>query len=200
VSTVFNFWSAPASNEAGFGYLEKIELKNIDTNQVYTFKSSLSPTGTIGHDWMIGTLEIDSMKAGAGNDLLQGDAGNDVLYGEAGNDLLIGGGGNDLFVFDSLLSNTNSDWVRDFTKGFDKLVLDGDVFVRFTGKRTVGVANFRLGENPLDTNDFLIYNTNNDMLYYDADGSGTRYGMLEVAKIELAGTNAPSHIDFLVIT
>jgi Ca2+-binding RTX toxin-like protein len=148
---------------------------------------------------MIGTRGNDTLKAGAGNDRLQGDAGNDVLYGDAGNDFLVGGGGYDMFVFDSQLSTANADVVRDFTKGFDRLVLDDDVFVRFTGKSTVGVANFRLGENPLDTNDFLIYNTQNDMLYYDADGSGSRHGMMEIAKIELSGSLSPTYTDFVVV-
>jgi Ca2+-binding RTX toxin-like protein len=151
---------------------------------------------------------IENITGGSGADFLNGDsfanlikgnAGNDVIKGGLGKDTLIGGAGADLFLFDTNLSSSNTDTVKDFTKGYDELLLDDDVFLQFAGKFVLS-DHLRVGAKPLDLNDFLIYNISNDMLYYDADGSGSRYGMLEVAKIELAGTNAPTYLDFLVGT
>jgi uncharacterized phage-like protein YoqJ len=63
----------------------------------------------------------------------------------------------------------------------------------------VSTGNFIVGTKALQSDDYLIYNTQNDMLYYDADGSGSKYGMVEVAKIELSGSSAPTYTDFVVV-
>jgi len=49
-----------------------------------------------------------------------------------------------------------------------------------------------------DSNDYLIYDTGTDMLYYDADGNGSG-ATVAFVKIELTGTVAPAFGDFLVV-
>jgi serralysin len=151
---------------------------------------------------------IENITGGSGADLLVGDAlantllgnsGNDTLKGGLGKDVFYGGLGADSFVFDTALSTSNTDTIKDFQRGIDKLVLDDDIFKVFTSKTTVSTGNFIVGTKALQSDDYLIYNTQNDMLYYDADGSGSRYGMIEVAKIELSGSLSPTYTDFLVI-
>jgi hypothetical protein len=50
-----------------------------------------------------------------------------------------------------------------------------------------------------DSNDYLIYDTGSDLLYYDADGSGPG-AQVAFVKVELAGTVAPAFGDFLVVS
>jgi diguanylate cyclase (GGDEF)-like protein len=50
-----------------------------------------------------------------------------------------------------------------------------------------------------DNDDYLIYDTTSDLLYYDADGNGAG-SPLAFVKIELTGTAAPSFGNFLVVS
>jgi trimeric autotransporter adhesin len=96
ITTVNNFWSSATATTAGTGYIENADLRNVDNNTLMgTFALNLGVTGGTGNDWMIGSLNADSLSGGAGNDRLSGDVGNDTLNGGEGNDTLIGGGGND---------------------------------------------------------------------------------------------------------
>jgi hypothetical protein len=61
-------------------------------------------------------------QGGTGADQLVGTAGNDVLIAGAGNDGLTGGAGNDNFVF---TQGDGHDWLNDFSRGSDHLVLKG---------------------------------------------------------------------------
>jgi Ca2+-binding RTX toxin-like protein len=164
--------------------------------------------GQGGNDTLIGGYDSDSLIGGIGEDILLGEAGNDTLNGGAGNDtlngglgkdVLFGGSGADHFVFDTALASRNTDVIKDFATRVDKLVLDDDVFKSLVGKKSLSAGNFITGTKALQLDDYLIYNTTNDMLYFDADGSGSRYGMVEVAKIELAGSTAPTYTDFVVV-
>jgi Ca2+-binding RTX toxin-like protein len=172
--------------------LNKFSNAYVFVNNVFedTIKNVENITGGSG---------ADSLNGDANANIIKGNAGNDVIKGDLGKDTLFGGAGADLFLFDTRLASSNTDTIKDLIKGYDKLVLDDDIFAQFTGKRAVGSGNLRLGAYPLDSNDFLIYNTVNDMLYYDADGSGSSHGMLEVVKIELSGAHAPLNTDFIVI-
>ena len=61
-------------------------------------------------------------QGGTGADQLVGTAGNDVLIAGPGNDGLTGGAGNDNFVF---AQGDGHDWLNDFSRGSDHLVLKG---------------------------------------------------------------------------
>jgi Ca2+-binding RTX toxin-like protein len=157
------------------------KLANVE-NLTYTGKAASTLTGN---------TTANTLTGGAGNDTLNGAAGNDILYG---------GSGADKFVFDTTLSaSTNLDTIKDFVKGTDKIVLDDDIFTKFLNKSSISAGNLITGTKALQKDDYLIYNTSNDTLYYDADGSGSKFGLIAFTKIELVGTAAPLATDFLVI-
>jgi len=183
---------------------------NIRFNITDDFSSGVLFTNMFsGNDSMTGNKFNDIIKSGLGNDTLVGNAGNDKLYGESGNDvlkggadkdILYGGTGADKFVFNTTLNaTTNLDTIKDFVKGTDKIVLDDDIFTKFANKSSIAAGNLITGTKALQADDYLIYNTSNDTLYYDQDGSGSKFGLVAFAKIELTGSAAPSATDFQVI-
>jgi Ca2+-binding RTX toxin-like protein len=141
---------------------------------------------------------VEGILGGSGNDTLTGDsfrnhfegrAGADILNGKLGNDMLIGGidTDSDRFIFDTALGANNLDTVREFFAGTDKIVLDDDIFTRFTG--TVGgtalnAANLVVGYDAtaFDANDYLLFDMATGVLSYDADGSSVG-AAVAVAKI-----------------
>lgn len=89
--------------------------------------------GSIGHDYLFGGTDHDYLDGGADNDTLIGGNGSDILVGGIGNDTLAGNNGSingdafiDWFVFRH--PNEIGDTVQDFTKGLDKIVLNGTNF------------------------------------------------------------------------
>lgn len=63
--------------------------------------------------------DIDSIRAGAGNDTVIGSAGDDVIWGGMGDDTLTGGGGNDTIVYHG--TSDGSDTITDWEDGADML-------------------------------------------------------------------------------
>jgi Ca2+-binding RTX toxin-like protein len=173
-----------------------------------TVKVTNTPTisGSTKDDNIVAGAGADSMSGGNGNDTLSGGAGNDTLVGGAGTDVLTGGDGADWFVFDTSLGTSNIDSIKDFVTGTDKIVLSSKVVGKFTGSSTgsaITSGNFVVGAGATaiakDKDDYLIYDTTSDLLYYDADGNGSG-APLAFVKIELTGTVAPAFWDFLVVT
>jgi Ca2+-binding RTX toxin-like protein len=160
VTTVSNFWSTTTGSIAGTGYIETIELKNIVRNEVTTYKTSLSLTGTTGADWIVGTLSNDSLSGDAGHDRLQGDAGNDVLNAGEGNDVLAGGIGND-----SLDGGVGNDWAD---------------YQRATGSVTVnlstGLSDGADGKDTLKNIEYVMGSAFNDTLIGNAEQNFLRGG------------------------
>ena len=107
------------------------------------------------------------------------------------------------------LGTTNLDVIKDFVTGTDKLVLDDDIFAKFVGTlsgATLNAENLKVGAGTStvaykaqDANDYLVYDTTSDLLYYDADGSGNG-AAVAVVKIELLGAAAPTAADFLIVS
>lgn len=143
--------------------------------------------GDAGNDVVYANTGIDRIFGGAGNDSLFGQEDNDVIdggngsdqiYGGSGYDRLTGGAGNDKFSFggilDGALNNNSRDIILDFSNvagNNDIIQLDDRVFTRLD-VGALSAANFRLGAAAADSNDYIIYNKNNGIVYYDADGSG----------------------------
>jgi Ca2+-binding RTX toxin-like protein len=119
----------------------------------------------------VGNGAANILNGGAGTDNLQGEAGNDTLNGGLGNDTLTGGTGLDIFLFDTALGTSNVDTLTDFNLTQDKIRLDDDIFFALS---SIEAENFvsGAGATALEADDFLIFNTTNNFLYYDADGSG----------------------------
>jgi Ca2+-binding RTX toxin-like protein len=180
----------------------------LSTSTPLTIKVTNTPaiTGTTKGDNFVAGAGADSMSGGNANDTLSGGAGNDTLVGGAGTDVLTGGDGADWFVFDTSLGTSNIDSIKDFATGTDKTVLSAKVFSKFTGSSTgsaITAGNLVVGAGTTavakDNDDYLIYDTTSDLLYYDKDGSGSGAPVAFV-KIELTGTVAPAFGDFLVVS
>lgn len=81
--------------------------------------------GGRGEDRLYGGDNADRLDGGDGSDLLSGQAGNDTLIGGAGRDILFGGSGADTFVLQSDRNIRETDIVRDFQRGSDKIKISG---------------------------------------------------------------------------
>lgn len=116
---------------------------------------------------------FENVTGGSGNDTLTGNAGSNVLNGGKGNDILNGNGGPDFFRFDTALNaTTNVDTINGF--GSDDIMrLDNAIFTALTDGALAAV-NFSASATgaAADANDYILYNTTTNALYYDADGSG----------------------------
>ena len=130
-----------------------------------------------------------------GNNILNGGAGNDTLNGGLGNDTLVGSTGYDIFLFDTVLGVSNVDTLTDFNLTQDKIRLDEDIFSALS---SIEAENFvsAAGATALEADDFLIFNTTNNFLYYDADGSRDGAAMVHFATLNVDIT---SHTSFELI-
>jgi len=78
-------------------------------------------TGAAGKDVLDGGAGNDSIKGGADADTISGGDGDDYIEGEAGVDVITTGAGADKVVL--VASNTDADWIKDFTAGTDKVLV-----------------------------------------------------------------------------
>ena len=126
-----------------------------------------------------------------------------MLYGGMGNDTLSGGDNADKFVFDTPLGPANVDTITDFFwfEG-DKIYLDRDIFTvlgSYTG--TLSGANFWKSNSgmPIGSDDYFLYYTDSNSLYYDMDGSGG-FAPIKFATINFHGAEDDlEYVDFTVI-
>jgi Ca2+-binding RTX toxin-like protein len=203
-----------------------ISASNLNDDRVYelsvqvtqgtsTFTETFSViTGTNASDTVTGSAVVgddvifargagDIILAGSGNDTVFGQSNADQIYGGAGNDTLFGGGGNDVFVFDSALdATTNVDTIKDFSANTaDDIQLENSIFTALSSTGVLNAANFNAsaGGNAADGNDFVLYDTGNGNLYYDADGNGSGNKVL-FAQIDLTGLSGTLNAaDFHII-
>lgn len=132
-------------------------------------------TGTTGRDKLLGGAGGDVLNGGRGADVVNGGAGKDTVAGGLGHDQLIGGAAADKFLFNVDVSNENSDTVKDFVHGVDKVVLDSSFFEELTvGKLAEG--KFVTGTEAADGDDFVIFDPLTGNLYYDKDGNIAKNG------------------------
>jgi|GEM_PF-6690736 len=170
--------------------------------------------GTANSDLIRGGVGNDRLSSGRGNDTVSGDSGNDRIYGSSGDDRLSGGSGDDrlyggwgldsfrggdgkdAFVFYSAAAATNIDTIRDFSIADDTIWLQNSVFkgIGSAGRLKLGI--FRTSEEARDATDRIIYDRDDGVLYYDADGTGVSE-QVAVAKVS-AGLRLTS-LDFLII-
>ena len=127
-----------------------------------------SVTLTLSDDVENLTLTGKSSINGTGNDLAN------TLTGNTANNILSGGDGADIFVFNTKLSKTNIDTIGDFEHVSDHIALDDAIFKKLKGVTLSADHIYTMGEarDANGKNDFIVYDTSNGALYYDADGSG----------------------------
>ena len=140
----------------------------------------------------------DNLIGNAGNDNLQGGLGNDILQGNLGNDILNGGAGLDSFLFNAALGAGNVDTITGFSVADDTIRLENAIFTSFAVPGAIAAGNFvkGVGAVALDANDFLVYNTANGALSYDANGSAAG-GAVQFAT--LVGIPPITAADFLIV-
>lgn len=148
--------------------------------------------GWYGNDYLYGETGNDSLYGEGDNDYLSGGTGNDTLNGGFGNDTLFGGDNADFFVFNTVLGSTNVDTITDFYWGEgDKIHLDKDIFTSLTYTGALSSTNFWKSNSGLsiDSNDYILYYTGSNSLYYDRDGSGGTYAPIKFATVNFDGAD-----------
>ncbi len=104
-----------------------------------------------------------------GDNLISGNGGSNWLNGGLGNDTLIGGAGADYFMFNDLLDGS-TDTLVDFSYGNDKIVLGSQLF----DEADLDISGFlAMDDDQVNADTRLIYNSGEQSLAYDADGSGS---------------------------
>ena len=169
----------------------------------YTLGGNLENLRLSGSGAISGTGNAlnNSITGNTGANALNGSTGNDTLNGGAGKDALTGGTGSDNFRFSTALSaSTNLDTIKDFSTASDTIQLDNAIFKKLVNAGPLGAANFRASAsgNAVDSNDYIVYETDTGKLFYDADGSGAG------AKVQFAlvGTSVHAALtaaDFTVV-
>lgn len=139
---------------------------------------------------------------------LAGKKGDDTINGKSNRDVLVGGAGEDTFVFDTKLSKSNIDTIKDFKAKDDAIWLDKDLFkankafynsVKNATEDSPIKLNksfFVLGENAKGRNDLFIYDKKSGLLSFDKNGSDAG-GLVEIAKF--SNKAAVSHLDIFFV-
>lgn len=151
--------------------------------------------GNAGYDRLIGGLGDDALYGGADNDSLYGDDGVDTLIGGAGVDYMNGGVGADKYRYDGLADT--GDVIR-FFSSIDTIQLKGSVFGGLAAG-ALAEARFKSNSTGLatETDDRFIYNTTNDNLYYDSNGSTA--GGTKVLIADFSNNFAMEFLDITII-
>ena len=150
-----------------------VEASNQGNDTIITTleKFSLAKMPNVENLTYVGFVDAD-LTGNKQHNIIVASDGDDNLYGGLGNDILTGGAGEDAFVFNTKLSSTNVDTITDFESGVDWLSLNKKLFNKLAKSFTED--NLVYGDKAQDANDYLIFNTQNYTLYYDADGSGSK--------------------------
>ena len=171
--------------------------------------------GGFGDDMLQGGTGSDVLSGGSGDDILQGDAdgdvlrggyGDDSLHGGTGSDVLTGGEGSDHFVFDTPFNgvddidqisdfNQNSDWSWDEDEEADMIVLSSSIFSALA-KGYLLQDSFVAGTVAKKAEERILYNSAEQSLSYDPDGSGVSAA---VRFATFLGTVTISASDFYVV-
>ena len=118
-----------------------------------------------------GGSSADTIVAGDDGETINGGAGHDKLYA---------GAGADTFAFTSY-SSPDYDHIAKFNVAQDTIQLDSTVFTHLAADTT---PVFSIASAPTSATDLLYYNSSTGGLYYDPDGSGTKYHGYAVAVLD----------------
>ncbi len=153
--------------------------------------------GRSGDDFLYGNNDDDRLYGSFGNDYLSGGSGNDRLYGDAGADILHGGSGKDAFVYNSLPSGPEAiDTIRDFSVANDTFWLNDRAFTGLGSEGRLKSGVFRTSSEARDSTDRILYDRDDGVLYYDADGTGATE---QVALAKLSDGLRLTSLNFLIV-
>jgi Ca2+-binding RTX toxin-like protein len=167
-----------------------VRVGGLDEDRIRNFEDVIG--GSAG-DILTGDTLSNYLEGGAGRDTISGSGGADHLAGGVGHDVLRGGQGADFFYFFVTPADADSDRIKDFGVGHDKILLEHTVFLEI-GK-SLRKSEFRLGAVAQDSDDHLIYDRSSGKLYYDADGDGANVQNLIAI---VSGAPAIGHGDFVI--
>jgi len=167
----------------------------VNSSVTYTLPANVENLTLTGASPINGTGNglVNTITGNAANNQLNGGAGNDTINGGIGIDRLTGGIGNDIFRF---TTTGQIDTVTDYNVANDTIQLENAVFTKLTTTGTLAAAQFRIGAQAADSNDFIVYNNITGALSYDANGNGVG-AMVTIAMIG-AGLNM-TNADIVVI-
>ena len=159
----------------------------LDSGGLDTVRSSLSIVLQAGMERaeLIGLGDNSALGNGADNSLI-GNPGNNNLDGGAGVDTLTGGAGGDGFSIAYNGAGKAPDTITDFNSGEDLLIIDLASFgidpvsigINFSGSVSIDSLVRGVGARALDPNDYFLFDTAQQALYIDPDGSGPRAAWL----------------------
>ena len=182
--------------------------------------------GEAGNDSIYGNEGRDYLNGNEGSDTLTGGLGNDYLNGGDGSDIFVFNSNfimqnfvrnivespsqyaslayneNMFMMVNSVLSNDpdrDIDTIADFDSKDDTINLENAIFTKLTATGLLNSANYKANStgSATDTNDFILYNTTNGNLSYDADGNGA--GVAVTFAILANKPTDLSYLDFVVI-
>ncbi|WP_230532746.1 calcium-binding protein [Microvirga roseola] len=163
--------------------IEVLKLSGVSAKKSASLTGSDTANEIIGHagtNRLKGQGGDDALKASSGNDRLYGGSGDDTIWGGSGNDKLYGQSGRDVFVFDKKPASTkNVGRIVDFSSKYDSIYLADKVFRKIGSgsekkPKKLKKAFFEVGSEADDRNDHIIYDKKKGVLYYDADGTGSK--------------------------
>jgi len=142
--------------------------------------------GGAGNDTLYGGRDNDTLYGGSGDDSINGGRSDEFIDGGVGNDTLTGYNGDDTFIFTESTAG-NEDNITDFTKtgdNIDTFALSDSAFTFNSGDGTKdGVTltdnvdifdvgtDFTSGSFATGGNITFLFDTTDNQLWYDADGS-----------------------------
>jgi phosphodiesterase/alkaline phosphatase D-like protein/Ca2+-binding RTX toxin-like protein len=165
------------------------------------YESIENLVGSRFDDRLVGNNSANVLNGGDGDDTLIGNGGNDTLIGGTGADILNGGNGQDVLVYQSLFF-AGVDLIQGFSVPNDTLAFSAAGFGGglVAGQQLVLGTTFvsdiaPVATTPVGTGAFL-YDTNDQDLSYDADGSGSG-AALQLAHFDTAAALTPD--DFTIL-
>jgi Ca2+-binding RTX toxin-like protein len=171
--TYTDLWTTETPGNVWFALnLTRFSLKSF-------LKMSESASATDDHAFLSTILKS--------NDQIFGSKGNDALDGFKGSDTLTGDDGKDQFVFDTAPSVKNVDTVQDFAHSDDTIDIDHSVFKDMKAGK-LAKADFTViagakSTAGVDASDRILYDDKHGDLYFDRDGSHTKYDRVLFAHV-----------------
>lgn len=139
---------------------------------------NLTLVGTANLNGTGNTLD-NLINGNSGMNFLVGGVGDDTLNGGLGSDTLSGGAGEDVFVFAATVGTAVFDNISDFDVTSDAMWLSRAVFSSLgLGELDRSAFASNSSGRATDASDRVIYEVDTGKLFYDADGSGVKSGVL----------------------
>ncbi len=148
-------------------------------------------------DVLRGDVADNRLSGRNGSDRLEGGDGQDTLTGGTGGDMLTGGAGADVFEF--LASGEFRDAITDFESGLDIIRIEGAAVGFGSTTGSLATERFHSGTSNAadDALDRFIFNTTDTTLWFDKDGSGSKFASVLVADLQAGAWLTAASIELI---